>query len=448
MIIDDSPEHAPSTSGYGLVDNAEYLMRCQVDTPNNVVSIAWKIVHKYREEFNYVLDAGAGDGRFARQGVYKKYFGYEIDPKRISLAELPENASLIKACAFSQADFRQYDLSIGNPPYVRHHDLGDEWRQNISSWIESRTGQRPSGLSNAYLYFLWLSLIVTNDTGLIALVVPFEWVERPAAKRLRDFIASNGWALDVYKFDEDPFPRVLTTASITIIDKSKSSGLVRFYAIDSQGEVRNIESSTKSEKLPLSYQARSGVTYAQRGLSPGGQKIFVLTEEQRAKFKLVEGKDVVPCVTTLKHMDGTVERLDRETFFQEYVDKGRRCWLISSRRPISPQLEKYLSSISPDERDNYTCNKRAIWWEYSPAPAPAILYSSGFRGDSPKFLHNEIGAIAVGSVCGIHSSDENAIKRVSAALKVASLGSEVVPVSRGFTKIEVNQMNTFIARVV
>ncbi|RYF47900.1 MAG: hypothetical protein EOO38_11230 [Cytophagaceae bacterium] len=291
-----------STQGYGLIDNVEYLTRCQVDTPQDVVTIVWNIAHGYRENFDSVLDAGAGDGRFSKQGTYREYVGYELDPKRILVTDIPENAKIVRACAFSNVDVHRYSLSIGNPPYVRHHDLSDEWRRNISQWIESVTGYKPSGLSNAYLYFVWLSIIATSADGLIALVIPFEWVERPAAKNLRRYIQDQGWSLDVYKFDSDPFPRVLTTASVTVIDKRSSSGSVKYYGIDQSGVVRILESATRSNLPPLSYHPRIPLAYAQRGLSPGGQSIFVLTEEQRLKFNLEIGRDVAPCVSSLRHL--------------------------------------------------------------------------------------------------------------------------------------------------
>ncbi|UVK87452.1 hypothetical protein LOY52_21720 [Pseudomonas sp. B21-051] len=437
-----------SIHGYGLIDNAEYLTRCQVDTPVDIVSIVWKIAHNYRKSFEFVLDAGAGDGRFSKQGTYTNYCGYEIDPKRVPCQDLPERAEIIRACAFSNAVDLHYDLSIGNPPYVRHHDLSDDWRANISRWIQHKTGQKPSGLSNAYLYFLWLSIITTKVDGLIALVIPFEWVEKPAAKKLRDYIKAQGWALDVYKFDVEPFPRVLTTASISVIDKSQRNHKTSYFAIDNQGAVRPLVSATKSNLPPLKYQSRVRSAYAQRGLSPGGQSVFILTEQQRVSFGLLKGIDVLPCVTTLRHVDTNTDVLNGELFRAEYVSKGKKCWLILPSKKMSAALRRYLESVDPAQRDNYTCNKRKVWWEYTLPGVPSIIYSSGFRGDRPKALINEVNAIAVGSVCGIHTDSKEFSGDLIAALKSSVIRTEVVAVSRGFTKIEVNQMNTFIQRVL
>ena len=60
-----------------------YLDRCQVDTPDQIVSKVWELVEERRSErVHKAVDFGAGDGRFARAQHYLQYWGYEIDPRR------------------------------------------------------------------------------------------------------------------------------------------------------------------------------------------------------------------------------------------------------------------------------------------------------------------------------------------------------------------------------
>lgn len=435
-----------SVDGYGLVENVEYLVRGQVDTPVAVVDIVWNIAHRYREKFSEVIDAGAGDGRFSTRGVFDNYYGFEIDQQRAQQSYLPPNASIERACAFSGATPQVYDLSIGNPPYVRHHDISDEWRSNISAWIKEQVGIKPSGMSNAYIYFLWLSLIVTRPDGLVVLLIPSEWVARPITKLLREYIKNNGWTLDIYKFESDPFPRVLTTGSVTVIDKKGGSGEVCHYLIDALGGVRPLLSDQDNKRMALPYSTRDSRMFAQRGFSPGGQSVFVLAESERVRYNLVEGRDVVPCITTLRHVPSDLNCLDRSSFEQYYVEAGKRCWLVSPAGTESSSLHVYLNSVPKHLRDNYTCNKRPVWWKYIRPRSPSLVYSSGFRGKTTKVLDNELGAVSVGAVCGIYSEDKRNIKKLAKALKEADLEKEIVAVSRGFTKIEINQMNAFIQR--
>ena len=61
---------------------APYLDRCTVDTPLNVVKSVWSHVNSSRYSIDKVIDFGAGDGRFANEGEYHEYLGFEINSTR------------------------------------------------------------------------------------------------------------------------------------------------------------------------------------------------------------------------------------------------------------------------------------------------------------------------------------------------------------------------------
>ena len=175
-----------------------YLRRCQVDTPDSLVRATWRHVHDIRSNIGTVLDFGAGDGRFAHHGRFAKYIGYEIDDRRSTASHLPHNAELRHRCAFSEV-IEDADLCIGNPPFVRNQDLPPRWRLKAAQILLDRTGVRLSGLANAWQYFFLLALASVGPNGLCALVVPYEWVSRPSARAIRDFISANAWNVSVYR---------------------------------------------------------------------------------------------------------------------------------------------------------------------------------------------------------------------------------------------------------
>ncbi|MCW5297289.1 class I SAM-dependent methyltransferase [Herbaspirillum lusitanum] len=434
--------------GYGLAANSNYLEKCQVDTPPEIVKRVWEIVRKYRTKSKNVFDAGAGDGRFSVGGVYDQYIGYELDSKRIPIAPLPENATILRACAFAQALPKAFDLAIGNPPYVRHHDLSDTWRERISKWIKEQTGVTPNGWSNAYLYFLWLALITTKNDGLVAYLVPFDWVTRPAARTLREFIANNEWQLDIYRFDTEPFPGVLTTACIVIVDKQKKRKSIQYYRLPDNGDAVRIDNPTLSSNPPLEYVRKDADVYAQRGFSSGDQTVFLLTESQRLHHGLEIGEDVVAAVSSLREVSLENSNLTEAFFKRNFVDAGESCWLVRPTDTPSKSLMSYLNDVGGRCKNNSTCSKRAVWWKYELPVAPRILYASGFRGPRPKLMLNTIGAIAVGSVCGIYTPTAVKASHVLKSLLATELQTKVVALSRGFTKIEVNQMNGLLRSII
>lgn len=159
-----------------------YLDRCQVDTPEDIVHKVWGHIYERRPmPIGKVVDFGAGDGRFARGQRYIEYRGYEIDPRRRPKEPLPECASLLHQCAFSE-QLDDADVCIGNPPYVRHQDLPVGWRERVCEALSARTRINLSGLANAWQYFFLLALTSTRADGLVAMVIPYEWVSRPSVR--------------------------------------------------------------------------------------------------------------------------------------------------------------------------------------------------------------------------------------------------------------------------
>ena len=82
-----------------------------------------------------------------------------------------------------------------------------------------------------------LRLLKTRPTGLVALVIPYEWVSRPSAEALRDYIRDQGWSVTVYRFQKPIFDGVLTTASVSIIDKKSHHGHWNYFEITSDFKV-------------------------------------------------------------------------------------------------------------------------------------------------------------------------------------------------------------------
>ena len=421
-----------------------YLDRCQVDTPQPLVKKVWDVVERSREHIGKVVDFGAGDARFARYGIYDTYVGYEIDPTRCSLKDLPGHAEIVNACAFSE-DLHDADLCIGNPPYVRNQDLPEGWRQQAAATVERRTGVKISGLANAWQYFFLLALASTHDRGVVALVIPYEWVSRPSSAPLRAYIRAQGWGVSVYRLHDKTFDGVLTTSSITIVDKAADQGAWRYFRENDNGAFSPMASASGGRFKLLSYERERGAKIvAKRGLSPGTQEYLTLTEGERARCGLKVGVDVVPCVTSLRLVEDDTTALTRKAFHTQFVVAGRKCWLVRTDRNPSARLQRYLDSVPEAGRQTSTCTKRPIWWRFSMPTAPTLLMATGFR-NRPKVMLNEVRAVAVGSVCGIYGASVRKAKKIADALRGEDYDGRVVSHSNGLLKLEINQINALLS---
>lgn len=425
------------------------LNHCQVSTPHDVVEMMWKMAWERREKISSVLDLGCGDGRFSVGRRNARYVGYEIDASK-----LPPLAD--KRCLFVNKDVleisdEKYDACLGNPPYIRRAILGSEWRDKAADLLEAQShGIRPRADSNGFLYFMWLSILKAKEDGIVLQLVPVEWVSRPSAKPLREYIEKCGWAVEIFRFTESIFDRVLTTAAIVIIDKSKRTGDWKYFNIDRSGHIENTTTPTESGHEILQYGERSEEAFALRGLSPGGQDIYVLTEEGRLLEGLKVGRDVSPCVTTLRYLDSTQLSITSKMFQERFVDHGLPCWLIrSDRDTISPALQRYLESVK-DQAIQYTTNRIRgdDWFRYRIHPSPDILVASGFRSRGPKVFKNEASLVALGSVYGVFVKGRSRQSQAVKELREFDFESHVVSHSNGLKKIEVRQLNSVLAGLV
>ena len=424
-----------------------YLDRCQVDTPDPLVQHVWKEVLLRRKNPSKVVDFGAGDGRFARYGHFASYTGVEIDGQRCLAAALPKNAKLIHSCAFSLT-IGDADLCIGNPPYVRNQDLPLGWRQKACKILEDRSGVVLSGLANAWQYFFLLSLISVKSDGMVALVIPYEWVSRPSARAIRNFIRKSGWDVDVFRLLDDSFDRVLTTSSITIVDKRKKTGTWRYFEQAEDGSFAVLPGVTAGRNGFVDYfKKKPGSDIpvkARRGLSPGTQKVFTLSEAERARLGLQIGRDVVPCVTTLRHLPSQDVQLDKAAFHRYYVKGGKKCWLLQTEGKPSSRLQAYIDSVPAGDRATSTCTTRDEWWRFTMPSIPQILVATGFRGLHTKAVGNAIKARAVGGVAGVYGVKRAVRVQLVQSLVKARLGDRVVSHSHGLRKLEINQLNSVI----
>lgn len=418
------------------------LSSSQVSTPAEVIALFWKLAHAARPFLDTVIDLGAGDCRFSYGGNYGRYVGVEIDPARSVHAALPPSGTLSHTCAF-RYDEGDFEACVGNPPYVRHHFLESPWKEQTAQRLEKELGLSLDKHCNLYIYFFCLALLKTHSRGLVGLVIPYEWVTRPSARSLREHIKSKKWSVSVYRFCKSIFPGVLTTASVSIVDKASSTGTWSYYDITKNLDVvpRNGPADSHAGVLPYSER---GSVWALRGLSPGSQEIFTLTEAERVHLGL-KLSDVAPCVTTLRTIPRTLKALTSTSFRKNFVEKGVRCWLIQShRKKRSAALDAYLSSIPESARNTYTCLNQEPWFNYTPHPVPQLLVAAAFTHFGPKVLINSVGAHAVGSVLGIHSLQSLPVRKIQEHLRGIDFECQVISHAKTLKKLEVKQLNAVL----
>lgn len=421
------------------------LRQCQLDTPDDIVRFAWKQINARRSNAGRVLDIGAGDGRFGKHGAYEQYLGYEIDAKRIPTFST-STYRVINDDALNASG--SWDVAVGNPPYIRNQDLRDAWRVRAVKVIEQEAGVEVDLRANLYVYFMWLALLRTHDTGLVAQVVPADWLVRPSARCLRKYIEDKKWRVTVYLFDDakEFFPAVKTNLTLTVIDK-RQRGDWRYFGVTNKLVAHPAKKRPglvdTLKPFPQHARNRNGLRVG-RGLSPGAQQVFVLTEEERKSLGIAR-TSVEPCVTSLRALPRTLNELTADTFDKHFVRAGRRCWLLKTEGSrLATPVRKWLRKAPESVRDNGTCGKREPWYAFKSPAAPDILYTSGFNA-KPLFIVNKLGAKAVGSVHGVFGASD--AHEVATRLRSVDYATARFRHARHLMKLEVSEMNALLDRL-
>ena len=159
-----------------------------VYTPREIVTsmIAWA---ERTGKPTRIVDPGAGSGRFlmaaARAFPDAQLVAVEIDPIAVDVLKANLLAGgIADRTEIIQEDFRTASLPkipgqtlfVGNPPYVRHHDIEPKWKDWFTE-SAGNFGQLASQLAGLHIYFFLRTLQLAKEGDYGAFVTSAEWLD-------------------------------------------------------------------------------------------------------------------------------------------------------------------------------------------------------------------------------------------------------------------------------
>src|SRR5713226_9996844 len=177
-----------------------------------------------------VLDPAVGPGIFPRVvlGALPDSEVTALDVDSHSLAAARLASAPDSRIRFLEQDFltwdgpSEFDATIANPPYLRHHDFS--YPPNVAASISARSGVRFSRLSNLYVFFIVEICRRLKQRGRAAILVPGEWVNANFGAGLKSFLLGSNYLRQLVYFSHaaSQFEDALTTASILFLEKPKA----------------------------------------------------------------------------------------------------------------------------------------------------------------------------------------------------------------------------------
>lgn len=131
------------------------------------------------------------------------------------------------ALELSERYFSRMDYMVGNPPYVRVHNLDAAYD------AVKRYAFCASGMTDLYLVFFEIGLKTLNKTGKMCLITPSSFLKSEAGAAFRnDIFRSRNLTAVIDLGHAQPFEKAATYTAITLFDNAVRDGFLKYYGYD------------------------------------------------------------------------------------------------------------------------------------------------------------------------------------------------------------------------
>jgi adenine-specific DNA-methyltransferase len=389
-----------------------------VYTPAPIVDamLTWASIYHVAPE--RVVDAGAGSGRFtaaaARCFPLAELIAVETDPLAALL--LRANAAVLgfaDRLNVQLVDYRSLvlptidapTLFIGNPPYVRHHDISKEWKD----WFADTAVQlkfRASKLAGLHIHFFLKTRQLAKPGDFGAFITAAEWLDVNYGSLLRKMLADGlgGSAVHVINPRAQPFANALTTGAITCFHVGNRPSQFTIREVNSLDELGPLTSGRRVDWHEVEGARRWSRLL--RAPTPVPDGFIELGELFRVHRGQVTGNNEA----WIEHdaMRGVPERYLRPaiTRARELIAAGHELQDASRLRRVL-DLPVDLEELSADERvfverflgwakgrgvdKGYIASTRKAWWAVQLREPPPIICTYMARS-APTFVLNSVRA--------------------------------------------------------
>jgi adenine-specific DNA-methyltransferase len=120
--------------------------------------------------------------------------------------------------------YGSYDFVIGNPPYIRVHNMDDTLRAHVKQFAMS------TGTTDLYIIFFELGLKWLNAHGKLAYIAPNSWLKNASQKSFREEVINNKKLHSIINYGAVPVfgKEASTYTAITILDNASQMENVRY----------------------------------------------------------------------------------------------------------------------------------------------------------------------------------------------------------------------------
>jgi methylase of polypeptide subunit release factors len=376
-----------------------------------------------------IIDPGAGSGRFilraAQQFPRAHLVAVEFDP--VASLLLKANLAVLglhRRTDVVVGDYRDLELPayrgrtafVGNPPYVRHHNIAQHWK----SWYVARAqeqGAKASALAGLHLHFFLKTLLLAAKGDVGSFITSAEWLDVNYGSALRKLLLDRFGcaALHVLQPTVAAFPGTATTAAVTCFNVGEMQATMRVRSVS---RVSQLDELTKGKPVsrerlasaprwsviikPTGARARSGdvelgeLFRVHRGQVTGANGVWIAGDHstllpRRVQFPSVtKARDLLHAGAQLESPERLKKVIDLPADLDELEAEDRQ------------KVERFLDwARSVGAHQGYIASHRKQWWSVGlKAPAPILCTYMARR--PPQFTMNLCAARHINVAHGLY----------------------------------------------
>lgn len=416
------------------------------------------------------IDPGAGSGRFTVAAGLAfpeaQLVAVELDPLAAMLcrANIAVHGMESRAQVMVE-DYRDFipgppidgpSLYIGNPPYVRHHQIAPEWKRWLTATARGR-GLDASQLAGLHVYFFLATAQHASPGDRGVFITASEWLDVNYGALVRDLALDGlgGQAIHLIEPTAKPFEDADTTGAIMCFEVGSQPPTIRLRRAKSAADLGNLTGgqpirrerltearrwtplTRATRKIPDGHIELGELCRVHRGAVTGANRVFVID---------AESNELPPEV-----MFATVTRA------RELFTAGAVLHATASLRQVV-DIPPDLDHFEPDARklvdrflrrakrlgvhEGYVARHRPAWWSVG-LRTPAPILATYMARKAPAIVRNMADARHINIAHGLYPREpmgNNALDRLAKALQDSITVGEGRTYAGGLTKFEPREM--------
>ena len=429
-----------------------------------------------------IVDPGAGSGRFA-VAAGRRFGGAAIVAvERDPVAAITCRAHLALAGLAGRArvvvdDYRVADLGgvdgrtlyLGNPPYVRHHQIAAGWKEWLTLTAHAH-GLEASQLAGLHVHFFLATAARARAGDGGAFITSSEWLDTNYGRLVRELLLGplGGEAIHVLEPTAVPFEDAAVTAAITCFCVGRGGSGIRMRRLGRVAELGALTGGREvaAESLgaaarwsPLTRRARSvpddhiplgDVCRVHRGAVTGRNSTWVV----RAGEIDLPDSVLFPSITRAREIFEAGTSLEGTGHLRLVVDLPQDLDVFEGAERA--RITRFLRDARrAGAHDGYIARARRAWWSVGLRP-PAPILATYMARRPPAFIRNEVGARHINISHGLYPRTElpdDVLTRLVLGLRRSVSVDDGRTYAGGLTKFEPREMerllipNPFLAEV-